>query len=66
MSTIDLYFYVIKDLLKMNAAESVCAKVFTSGSILYSCQECANDPTCVLCAECFNHSIHKDHDYTVS
>lgn len=30
------------------------------------CRDCGADPTCVLCVECFQHSIHRQHKYRVS
>ena len=29
-------------------------------------RDCGADPTCVLCVECFQHSIHRQHKYRVS
>ena len=44
----------------------VCGKVFKSGQPIYSCIDCALDPTCVLCVECFKHSEHRYHDYRMT
>ncbi|CAJ0920610.1 unnamed protein product, partial [Mesorhabditis belari] len=44
----------------------ICGYVFKCGEPTYSCKECATDPTCVLCRECFNNSIHKNHKYRMS
>lgn len=30
-----------------------------------SCRDCAIDPTCVLCMDCFQDSVHKSHRYKV-
>lgn len=30
-----------------------CGRVFKHGEPTYSCRECATDPTCVLCVDCF-------------
>lgn len=31
-----------------------------------SCRDCGADPTCVLCADCFRNSEHKQHRYKLS
>uniref|UniRef100_A0A1A8MWJ8 E3 ubiquitin-protein ligase n=1 Tax=Nothobranchius pienaari TaxID=704102 RepID=A0A1A8MWJ8_9TELE len=36
------------------------------GEPTYSCRECAADPTCVLCMQCFLSSMHKDHRYRMT
>ncbi|XP_043205859.1 E3 ubiquitin-protein ligase UBR2-like [Amphibalanus amphitrite] len=41
----------------------VCGKVFNNGDPTYSCRDCAQDPTCVLCTECFRQSVHRYHRY---
>uniref|UniRef100_A0A671QU67 E3 ubiquitin-protein ligase n=1 Tax=Sinocyclocheilus anshuiensis TaxID=1608454 RepID=A0A671QU67_9TELE len=40
-----------------------CGRVFKEGETVYSCRDCAIDPTCVLCIECFQKSVHKSHRY---
>ncbi|OBS60397.1 hypothetical protein A6R68_08476 [Neotoma lepida] len=49
--------------LKHSGAFQLCGKVFKSGETTYSCRDCAIDPTCVLCMDCFQSSVHKDHRY---
>ncbi|KAM4013622.1 E3 ubiquitin-protein ligase UBR1 isoform 1-T1 [Anomaloglossus baeobatrachus] len=44
-------------------APPLCGKVFRSGEATYSCRECAIDPTCVLCMDCFQNSVHRTHRY---
>ncbi|XP_028676541.1 E3 ubiquitin-protein ligase UBR2 isoform X1 [Erpetoichthys calabaricus] len=44
----------------------LCGRVFKVGEPTYSCRDCASDPTCVLCMECFLGSIHKDHRYRMT
>ncbi|CAL8258816.1 unnamed protein product [Lota lota] len=44
----------------------LCGHVFKVGEPTYSCRECAADPTCVLCMECFLGSIHKEHRYRMT
>ncbi|CAD5207002.1 unnamed protein product [Bursaphelenchus okinawaensis] len=41
----------------------VCGRMFKYGELTYSCKECANDPTCVLCYDCFKNSAHVNHKY---
>lgn len=45
---------------------SVCGRVFKCGEPTYSCRECGMDPTCVLCASCFNKSSHRNHKYKMA
>ncbi|XP_056465320.1 E3 ubiquitin-protein ligase UBR2 isoform X1 [Gadus chalcogrammus] len=44
----------------------LCGHVFKVGEPTYSCRECAADPTCVLCMQCFLGSIHKEHRYRMT
>ncbi|KAK7815509.1 hypothetical protein U0070_005621 [Myodes glareolus] len=46
-----------------NKPSHLCGRVFKVGEPTYSCRDCAVDPTCVLCMECFLGSIHRDHRY---
>jgi hypothetical protein len=56
----------VKDeLAALNSAPTLCGKSFEVGEAIYTCRDCANDSTCVLCAECFKRSEHKSHNYTV-
>ncbi|KFD69920.1 hypothetical protein M514_17779 [Trichuris suis] len=43
-----------------------CNHVFANGEATYSCRGCAADPTCVLCASCFELSAHKEHKYMIT
>uniref|UniRef100_A0A674J3P7 E3 ubiquitin-protein ligase n=1 Tax=Terrapene triunguis TaxID=2587831 RepID=A0A674J3P7_9SAUR len=49
--------------LRKCGVSQLCGKVFKSGETTYSCRDCAIDPTCVLCMDCFQNSIHKNHRY---
>uniref|UniRef100_A0A8C3HHS2 E3 ubiquitin-protein ligase n=1 Tax=Chrysemys picta bellii TaxID=8478 RepID=A0A8C3HHS2_CHRPI len=49
--------------LRQCGVSQLCGKVFKSGETTYSCRDCAIDPTCVLCMDCFQNSIHKNHRY---
>ncbi|XP_044127581.1 E3 ubiquitin-protein ligase UBR1 isoform X2 [Bufo gargarizans] len=49
--------------LRGSDAPPLCGKVFRSGETTYSCRDCAIDPTCVLCMDCFQNSVHKNHRY---
>ncbi|XP_047466918.1 E3 ubiquitin-protein ligase UBR1 [Mugil cephalus] len=44
-------------------ASQLCGRVFKEGETVYSCRDCAIDPTCVLCMDCFQDSVHKSHRY---
>uniref|UniRef100_A0A5S6L4L3 E3 ubiquitin-protein ligase n=1 Tax=Xenopus tropicalis TaxID=8364 RepID=A0A5S6L4L3_XENTR len=54
---------VFKEKLRHSAAPPLCGRVFRGGETTYSCRDCAIDPTCVLCMDCFQNSIHKNHRY---
>ncbi|XP_063058960.1 E3 ubiquitin-protein ligase UBR1 [Engraulis encrasicolus] len=45
------------------AGAQQCGRVFKEGETVYSCRDCAIDPSCVLCMDCFQNSIHKGHRY---
>ncbi|KAF3701229.1 E3 ubiquitin-protein ligase UBR1 [Channa argus] len=50
--------------LKQDSTSSqLCGRVFKDGETVYSCRDCAIDPTCVLCMDCFQDSVHKNHRY---
>nr|XP_032821084.1 E3 ubiquitin-protein ligase UBR2-like isoform X2 [Petromyzon marinus] len=49
-----------------NRPAQLCGHVFRSGEPTYSCRECAADPTCVLCMDCFQQSVHRTHRYRMS
>uniref|UniRef100_A0A671Y199 E3 ubiquitin-protein ligase n=1 Tax=Sparus aurata TaxID=8175 RepID=A0A671Y199_SPAAU len=50
-------------LQEKNQPSPLCGHVFKVGEPTYSCRECAADPTCVLCMQCFLGSVHKEHRY---
>ncbi|XP_046711512.1 E3 ubiquitin-protein ligase UBR1 isoform X2 [Silurus meridionalis] len=45
------------------STSQLCGRVFKEGETVYSCRDCAIDPTCVLCMDCFQNSVHKSHRY---
>ncbi|KAM3862891.1 E3 ubiquitin-protein ligase UBR2 [Diretmus argenteus] len=49
-----------------NQPSLLCGHVFKVGEPTYSCRECAADPTCVLCMQCFLGSEHKEHRYRMT
>ncbi|KAL5008356.1 hypothetical protein ScPMuIL_013937 [Solemya velum] len=51
------------ELKKLDQPSQLCGKVFKIGEPTYSCRDCANDPTCVLCIDCFQKSDHRKHRY---
>lgn len=52
---------ILKELSQMDNV--ICGKVFKMGEATYSCRECGVDSTCVLCADCFKQSAHRNHKY---
>ncbi|XP_035982677.1 E3 ubiquitin-protein ligase UBR2 isoform X3 [Fundulus heteroclitus] len=49
-----------------NLSSPLCGHVFKVGEPTYSCRECAADPTCVLCMQCFLVSVHRHHRYRMT
>uniref|UniRef100_A0A4W3H8E2 E3 ubiquitin-protein ligase n=1 Tax=Callorhinchus milii TaxID=7868 RepID=A0A4W3H8E2_CALMI len=56
----------INKLEKANKTSHLCGRVFKIGEPTYSCRDCAVDPTCVLCMECFLASVHREHRYRMT
>lgn len=54
----------IRKLQRLADAEnrSVCGYVFKQGDIVWTCRQCAKDPTCVQCDKCFRKSDHEGHE----
>lgn len=50
----------------INHGALVCGKSLGQGEATYSCRDCAVDPTCVMCADCFRQSVHRQHDYVMA
>ncbi|XP_022090743.1 E3 ubiquitin-protein ligase UBR2-like [Acanthaster planci] len=57
---------VFQQLKKTDSPPQLCGRVFKMGEPTYSCRDCAMDPTCVLCIECFQKSKHKAHRYRMN
>ncbi|XP_063428523.1 E3 ubiquitin-protein ligase UBR2-like isoform X1 [Mytilus trossulus] len=57
---------ILKSLKEKDQPSQLCGKVFKNGEPTYSCRDCANDNTCVLCIDCFQKSAHKKHRYKMS
>lgn len=57
---------VWEELSKNDNPPALCGRVFRMGEPTYSCRDCGADPTCVLCADCFRNSEHKQHRYKLS
>uniref|UniRef100_UPI00398EC789 E3 ubiquitin-protein ligase UBR1 n=1 Tax=Pristiophorus japonicus TaxID=55135 RepID=UPI00398EC789 len=49
-----------------NSSSQLCGRVFKGGETTYSCRDCAIDPTCVLCMDCFQNSVHRNHRYKMN
>ncbi|XP_077479848.1 E3 ubiquitin-protein ligase UBR2 isoform X1 [Stigmatopora argus] len=56
----------LPQLQESNQPSPLCGHVFKVGEPTYSCRDCAADPTCVLCMQCFLGSDHKDHRYRMT
>ena len=39
----------------------VCAKSMFPGMVAWRCMDCEKDPTCIICAECFEKGDHTGH-----
>ena len=73
--SIDLYYFhfpprhchgrFIEELQKKAAPTTVCGHVFADNEPTYVCNDCAMDPTCVMCDRCFHNSPHKMHNFRV-
>ena len=44
---------------------AMCGHVFAPEEACYSCRDCGQDHTCVMCSECFQNSEHQHHKYKV-
>uniref|UniRef100_A0A8C2Z771 E3 ubiquitin-protein ligase n=1 Tax=Cyclopterus lumpus TaxID=8103 RepID=A0A8C2Z771_CYCLU len=53
----------LEKLKQGSTSSQLCGRVFKEGETVYSCRDCAIDPTCVLCMDCFQDSVHKGHRY---
>ncbi|KAK7904739.1 hypothetical protein WMY93_017346 [Mugilogobius chulae] len=53
----------LQKLQQGSSSSQLCGRVFKEGETVYSCRDCAIDPTCVLCMDCFQDSVHKSHRY---
>ena len=40
----------------------ICAREIPPGEPVYNCYDCGVDPTCCMCAHCFNEREHSDHN----
>ncbi|XP_069773436.1 E3 ubiquitin-protein ligase UBR1 isoform X2 [Narcine bancroftii] len=49
-----------------NTTSQLCGRVFKGRETTYSCRDCAIDPTCVLCMDCFQNSVHRNHRYKMN
>lgn len=48
-----------------HAIDKPCARLFKAGDLVYRCEECGFDDTCVLCSYCFNEQDHLGHSVLV-
>ena len=60
------YELVYENLAAKDAGQAaMCGHVFAPEEACYSCRECGQDHTCVMCSECFQNSEHQNHKYKV-
>ncbi|XP_059082624.1 E3 ubiquitin-protein ligase UBR2-like isoform X2 [Tigriopus californicus] len=57
---------VMERLAELNRPRATCGKKFRSGDATYSCWDCGQDFTCVLCVNCFKQSKHQFHSYKMA
>ncbi|XP_043223453.1 E3 ubiquitin-protein ligase UBR2-like [Amphibalanus amphitrite] len=57
---------VLKHLKELTTPAALCGKVFRMGEATYSCRDCGQDSTCVLCRDCFAASAHQQHRYKMN
>ena len=61
-----IHFRFFAELQKKNSPPAICGKIFAANEPTYTCKDCAADPTCVFCGDCFRNSAHTQHNYRVS
>ena len=49
-------------LLGKPKTKTICGYVFKKGDLVWTCQSCGKDQTCVLCDKCFRDSNHVGHE----
>lgn len=55
-----------KEILKMFEQNSgVCGHSWSVGEIAFKCKTCQTDPTCAICAKCFQNGDHEGHEYAM-
>ena len=65
--TLDGYEMVYENLAAKDTGQAVmCGHVFATDEACYSCRDCGQDHTCVMCSECFQNSEHQHHKYKVN
>lgn len=40
-----------------------CTRIFERGDLVYHCNTCTSDDTCVQCSDCFRYDNHVDHQF---
>lgn len=56
-----------EQLLKLFEKNSgVCGAQWSYGEISFKCKTCQTDPTCAICAKCFQNGDHEGHEYSMS
>ena len=61
---VDAEFADCNDLAGVEVQENqICSKMFKRGDLVYHCDTCTADATCVQCSDCFKRSLHAGHEY---
>lgn len=47
----------------LNQPSKLCRRILKAGDVIFSCNDCGLDNTCVVCIDCFHKGAHKDHNY---
>ena len=58
----NFHFQLFDQTQSSEAEGKVCGHKFKNGDAVYRCANCQQDPTCVMCLKCFDHSNHEGHD----
>eukprot|EP00759_Apiculatamorpha_spiralis_P002996 PhF_6_TR11339/c0_g2_i1/m.18319 len=46
--------------------QKICGRSLKRSEMVFRCLECAADPTCIMCADCFNNSPCVNHEYKMA
>lgn len=57
---------IMNQIKTLKQPSKMCRRILKTGDVLFSCNDCGFDDTCVVCIDCFHKSAHKDHNYRMS